>query len=264
MAGAHFANCEVHRMNRDFHPEEPELMDVPQPVTPELERDLANLASLNRYFGSHALIRRFLELWLETGHSYRILDFATGAGDIPRLIAQWARGRNVHVSIVAIDANPSTIEIARRHSEDFPEVEWICADAREYQARSGFDLVICSLALHHFSQTDATLVLRRCRELSHRFCLVADLERTWLAAAGIWLITELVYRDRMTRFDGRLSIRRAFSFSEFRALAEGAGWSEFNHARFPMFRQAIWMTSLEGGDIPAPVEELPHPLPCPV
>src|SRR4051812_16089312 len=221
MADAPFAH-RAHRMNRDFHPDQPELMDVPQPVTTELERDLANLASLNRYFGSHALIRRFLELWLEPGHSYRILDFATGAGDIPRLIVLWARERNVQVRIVALDANASTVEIARGQSEDFSEVEWVCADAREYQSRSSFDLVICSLALHHFSQNDAVLILRRCRELSHRFCLVADLERSWLAAAGIWLITQLVYRDRMTRFDGRLSIRRAFSFGEFRALAEGA------------------------------------------
>src|SRR3954468_22372241 len=98
-------------MKRDFRKNQPELMDVPQPVTPELQRDLANLSSLNRYFGSHSLIRRFLEAWLEPGRSYRILDLCTGAGDIPRLIVDWARRREVTVNVVAVDVAPSTLEI---------------------------------------------------------------------------------------------------------------------------------------------------------
>jgi len=251
-------------MNREYHRDRPELMDVSQEVTPELERDLANLESLNRYFGSHALIRRFMELWLEPGHSYRLLDVATGAGDIPRLIADWAREREVMVQIVAIDANASTVKIAEEQSANYPEIQWVCADAREYHSRSRFDLVVCSLALHHFSEDDAIRVLRRCRELSAHYVLVADLERSWLAAAGVWFITEFVYRDHMTRVDGRMSVKRAFSFPEFRSLAERAGWDAFIHARFPMFRQAIWMTTLDAGDIPAPAVALAEPLPCPI
>jgi len=39
----------------------------------------------------------------------------------------------------------------------------------------------CTLALHHFSDDDAVRVLQRCRELSHKFVLVSDLRRSWLA-----------------------------------------------------------------------------------
>jgi len=35
-------------VKRQFDPALPELMDRPQPVTRELERDLANLRSVNR------------------------------------------------------------------------------------------------------------------------------------------------------------------------------------------------------------------------
>ncbi len=38
-------------MKRQFDPAEPELMDRPQPVSAELERDLKNLRQLNRWFG---------------------------------------------------------------------------------------------------------------------------------------------------------------------------------------------------------------------
>jgi len=45
----------------------------------------------------------------------------------------------------------------------------------------------------------------------------------------------------MTRTDGRLSAARAFSFGEFRRLAERAGWKNFGHAKFAFARQAIWL-----------------------
>jgi hypothetical protein len=38
-----------------------------------------------------------------------------------------------------------------------------------------------------------------------------------------------------------VSVRRAFSFAEFSALARAAGWKNFHHARKFCFRQAIWM-----------------------
>jgi hypothetical protein len=45
----------------------------------------------------------------------------------------------------------------------------------------------------------------------------------------------------MTRNDGRLSAARAFSFHEFRRLAERAGWRNFGHRKFRFARQAIWL-----------------------
>jgi ubiquinone/menaquinone biosynthesis C-methylase UbiE len=251
-------------MKRDFAEEQPELMDMPQPVSLELERDLANLASLNQYFGSHALIRQFLSLWLEPKHSYRIVDLATGAGDVPRLMVDWARARDIKLQITAVDANPSTLQIAQANSPGYPEIEWICADALTFEGQGTYDVACCSLALHHFSEANAIKLLRRIRDLSHRFTLVADLERCLAATVGVWFVTQFVYRDPMTRYDGRLSVRRAFSFEEFRALAEAAGWHDFEHGRFMFYRQAIWMTDRDGGDIPLPLAEIADPLPCPI
>jgi hypothetical protein len=71
--------------------------------------------------------------------------------------------------------------------------------------------------------------------------LISDLERTDLGILGIQLLTATVFREPMTVYDARLSIRRAFSFREMRRLAEIAGWERFGHARFPVCRQAIWM-----------------------
>jgi SAM-dependent methyltransferase len=228
-------------MKRVFDPQQPELMDRPQPVSPELEKDLENLVSLNRYFGSHRIVRRFLSGWLERGCSYRVLDLATGSGDIPRLMVDWARSRDIRLKIDAVDAHPSTLEIARKLSTDYPEIDFVRGDARTFEDGGTYDLVCCSLALHHFTEEDAVRVLRRCRELSHRFSLVTDLERSWSTKIGVWAVTEFLYRDPMTRADGRTSAERAFTLGELHDLAEAAGWRDFCQTRFLFCRQALWL-----------------------
>lgn len=237
-------------MSREFDPNAPELMDREQPVSPELEKDLANLVSLNRCFGSHRLMRRFLAGWLKPERCYRVLDLCTGAGDLPRVVSDWARARGISVRIDAIDANAATIEIARVASAEYPEITFLRGDVLSHAAEATYDLVTCSLALHHFSEADAVRLLRRARELSHRFILVADLERCAATTLGVWLVTELIYREPMTRHDGRVSAQRAFSFGEMRALAERAGWRDFGHARFMFCRQALWLDTQDFAEIP--------------
>src|ERR1043166_8699426 len=77
-------------MKRQFDPNTLELMDRSQPVSAELDRDLRNLRRLNRWFGSYLLISRFLRCWICPGATLRILDLATGSGDIPRIVADYA------------------------------------------------------------------------------------------------------------------------------------------------------------------------------
>ncbi len=55
------------------------------------------------------------------------------------------------------------------------------------------------------------------------------------------MLTAFIYREAMTRTDARLSAARAFSFREFRSLAERAGWRNFGHRKFRFARQAIWL-----------------------
>ncbi|PYK69065.1 MAG: hypothetical protein DME45_04050 [Verrucomicrobia bacterium] len=228
-------------MKRQFDPAVPELMDRSQPVTSELERDLANIRSLNRWFGSYRQVRRFLSCWLKPNGKARILDVATGSGDIPRLIVDFARRQNVSVRIDAIDQQSSTIEIARRLSTDFPEIEFFSANLFEWNPPERYDIVLCSLALHHFSEDDAVRVLQKCRDLSREHVLVADLRRSRWLSFGVYLLTAAIYRNAMTKTDARLSAARAFSFKEMRELAERAGWKNFGHRKFQIGRQAIWL-----------------------
>jgi len=231
-------------MKRSFDPAQPELMDRSQPVSAELERDLRNLRQLNRYFGSYAVVLRFMRRWVKLGDRLRVVDLATGSGDIPRLIVDLARKIGVAVQIDALDQQASTLEIAKKLSADYPEISFLQANILEWQSPDRYDIVLNSLALHHFSEEDAVRLLCHCRELSRKYVLVSDLRRGWLASLGVYLLTALIFREPMTRYDGRLSAARAFSFRELAELARRAGWKNFGHSKFHFARQAIWLDAV--------------------
>src|ERR1044072_2001007 len=103
-------------------------MDRPQPVSAELDADLHNLRQLNRYFGSYRLVRHFLRRWIRPGTQLRVLDLATGSGDIPPVVVDYARDIGARLTVDAVDQQPSTLQIARRLSADYPEVEFFEGD----------------------------------------------------------------------------------------------------------------------------------------
>ena len=228
-------------MIRNFDQQRPEWMDVAESASPELAKDLVNLESLNRRFGAHQLVLRYLEPLLRRGNPLRIVDLGTGAGDIPRVVVTKARELGCPVLITAVDRQQPTLQIAEKMSADFPEIRFVQSDILTFAEGSLYDVVMCNLVLHHLDETDAIRLLRRCRELSKRASLVTDLRRSRLAQIGIYAITGLVYRDAMTQHDARLSAERAFSFPELRKLAIAAGWWSFRHRRAPFFRQSLWM-----------------------
>jgi len=226
-------------MKRSFDPAVLEMMDRPQPVSLELERDLERLRQLNRWFGSHRLVSTFMRRWIMPGAQMRVVDLATGSGDIPRLLVDHGRRIGARIEVDAVDQQAATVEIARGLSADYPEISYHAANILEWDCAHAYDIALCSLVLHHFSDEDAVRLLRRCRALSRRFVLASDLRRGFLLRAGVYLLTALIFREPMTSFDARLSARRAFSFAEMRELAIQAGWQNFEHQKFRFARQAI-------------------------
>ena len=230
-------------MKRSFDPAVLEMMDRDQPPSTELERDLQHLRQLNRWFGSYRLVLGFIRRWIRPADKLRVVDLATGSGDIPRLIVDYARRIGANVEIDALDRQPATLAIAKRLSVNYPEISYREANVLEWNSMETYDITLCTLALHHFSNEDAARILHKCREASKGFVLVSDLRRSFSLLAGVYVLTTLIFREPMTRYDARLSASRAFSFSEMCDLALRAGWKNFGHKKFHFARQAIWLES---------------------
>src|SRR4029453_1475273 len=126
------------RMKRRFDPAVLEMMDRPQPVSTELERDLERLRQLNRWFGSYRLVSSFIRRWIVPGAQMRVVDLATGSGDIPRLLVDHAREIGAQIEIDAVDQQPATLEIARRLSAEYPEISYHEANVLGWDCAEGY------------------------------------------------------------------------------------------------------------------------------
>src|SRR3954463_9893907 len=124
-------------MKRSFDPAVLEMMDRPQPVSAELERDLERLRQLNRWFGSHRLVSSFTWRWIRPGARMRVVDLATGSGDIPRLLVDHARKIGAQIEVDAVDRQPATLEIARTLSAGYPEISYHEANVLEWGSTHG-------------------------------------------------------------------------------------------------------------------------------
>jgi len=231
-------------MNRVFDPNEPELMDRPQPVNEDLRGALVNLATLNRWFGGVRPVREFVASQVPEGGSARVLDLACGYADIPRALIAWARRSGRVLEIHAVDFSPATLEIARAASRDFPEITFEQADALHYDPGRTYELALNTLSLHHFTESDAVRLLKAVRTSATRGAYVTDLRRSKLGCVGLQLLTGLVLRNRITRADALTSMKAAFSMTEFKTLAADAGWEPRSCRALPHFRQeARWIAT---------------------
>lgn len=226
---------------RRFDPSQPEMIDRPGFDQALLREELRLLERANERLGGHELILHYVQRLVRSAGlaSLNVLDLATGAADIPRAIAVWARQHQLPVTVTAVDGNANVLRVATELCQDWPEIRLEHRDilGLPYAANS-FDLVLCSLALHHFGWNDAVAILRRMQELTRAGYVLNDLRRNRLAIWGAEILARTVIRSETFREDAPKSCRAAFTVCELDAMAHEAGLRQFcikrHHAVFRM------------------------------
>jgi len=227
---------------------QPELLDdLTIASTPgaraELADNLRDIRRANRWFGgTGAVLRTVMPLVRDlTGQSdpVRILDVATGSADIPLAIAHQSERAGWPVELVATDIAPDVLAVARGAARP-GRISVEAADALALPYADGaFDIVILSLALHHFEPDDGLRALQEMRRVGRHALIVNDFERSRSGLAGAWLFAHGLSRNRMTRHDAPLSVRRSYTLAEAHALARAAGWRESRVRRVLPFRYVL-------------------------
>jgi len=223
---------------RRFDPAVPEIMDRRGNDPALLRADLRVLANINRQLGGHQIPLQYLRRWQKP--VLTILDLATGAADVPRAIVQWARRQRIKVEITAVDGNEEILAIAREWSAGYPEIEFAHHNllALPYGAGS-YDIVLNSLTLHHFAETDVVTILRRIHEIARTGYVINDLRRHWLAIWGSKLMARTIIQNPIAQYDAPASCERAFTIGELRDLAIRAGLPVFEMERHWGYRMAL-------------------------
>jgi ubiquinone/menaquinone biosynthesis C-methylase UbiE len=210
----------------------------------DLAGNLRDIRLANRLFGGTRAVLTGLPMLFEESRergssSVTLLDLATGSADIPLAIASMAERRGWNLHITATDSQAAVVESARS-AERPGQIAVEQADARALPyADDSFDIVLLSLALHHFEPCDALTVLREMRRVGRRALLVNDLERSRMGLIGAWLFSHALTTNRMTRHDAPLSVRRAYTRPEAYELARRAGWQAATVRRALPFRLVL-------------------------
>jgi len=200
---------------------QPERMDDPTLPHQQHVDALVGLARLNRLTSVSGPIYRRLRRYAHSlDRPLRVLDVATGSGDLPIDWARRSRVDGVSMAITAVDISDVALNVARQHATDAGvNVHFEQRDCLAQRLPTGFDVVTCNLFIHHLDAPAIKRLLVSMRAAADHAVLVCDLERSRLNLAAVWLASHVVTRSPIVHEDATLSVCGALTRSEFHDLA---------------------------------------------
>jgi ubiquinone/menaquinone biosynthesis C-methylase UbiE len=204
-----------------------ELLDGPLDDRQALAGNLLDLRRINRLLGGVRLSRLAIDRLIDGADEVSMLDVGTGGADIPVALLADARRRRRRMRIVGIDVRAEVIAAARAVRPVIGRLADLSLDVSDGRALPhpdrSFDVVHASLVIHHFEPDEAVALLREMTRVARLGVVVNDLARGPINLAWSRLMVAVLTRNRYTRKDAPLSVRRAYTLDEMRELLARAG-----------------------------------------
>lgn len=210
-------------VNTRYRSEETEIMDDFNLEGRELEKALQSIARINRFLGGNKLTIDAVDkiASVQPNKVIRITDMGCGNGDMLRMLAELARKKNYRFSLSGIDANAFTIENARKLSSGYPEITYRCDDILDPEFDpEPCDIILFTLTLHHFTNEEILMLLKKTKATARLGLVINDLERSRVAYFLFALLSIVFRLNYINKTDGKLSILRGFKKPDLVALAQ--------------------------------------------
>jgi ubiquinone/menaquinone biosynthesis C-methylase UbiE len=151
----------------------------------------------------------------ETGkRGFSALDVAAGSGDVAAEVTPQLQREGIQIEWTLLDRSGEHLRDA--------EGKRVVGDALALPfADASFDLVTCSLFLHHLEPDEAIQFMAEGLRVARVAVLISDLRRNWLHLA-LTHAGKLFYRSPLTWNDAPASVRRAYTPAEIREMAQRA------------------------------------------
>jgi 2-polyprenyl-3-methyl-5-hydroxy-6-metoxy-1,4-benzoquinol methylase len=213
---------------------EHEVMDDPELDVALLRTALLGLKTINYLSASASSVWQPIgQFARRTGKTrLRVLDVATGSGDIPIALWNKARRAGIQLDLHAVDFNKNSIELARGEAARVGAgVRFEQLDVLRDPLPNEQDVVISSLFFHHLDETAAVQLLRKMAAATEHLLLINDLRRDWLGLGLAHIAGRLLTTSSVVRVDAVRSVKAAFTISEMRSLADAAGFENVRIVR---------------------------------
>ena len=229
---------------------DPEIMDDFTCSGEVVERTLRELDVINQFLGGNSVtmsgLIEMVKLRSPAGDPITIADLGCGSGDLLRRFARYARQRAMPVRLIGIDANPSIVDYARKHSVDYPEISFESADVLSSEfAMKDYDIICGTLFFHHFDDDTLSRLFPQLVRQAKLGVLINDIHRHWLAYHSIRWLTRWFSSSSMVRYDAPLSVQRAFTRADWKRVFDQAGIGHYRIAWRWAFRWKIMLFSSE-------------------
>lgn len=203
--------------------DQPELLDLGLCSPADTAMNLAEMWRINRDLGGfRALTHHLYPRLAAIKNPITLADLGSGSAEIPLALVHWARTHGVKLHVFALDWADRCLAVARTRVNGSPKISLLQADASHLPFEN-VDFIISSLFLHHFSPESVIEMLNLAFAHARRGIVMSDLVRGWLPYVAFKLIQPVFARNALTRHDGALSIRRAYTPTELLELAISAG-----------------------------------------
>jgi 2-polyprenyl-3-methyl-5-hydroxy-6-metoxy-1,4-benzoquinol methylase len=254
-----------------------ELMDDPGLPEHELThalRGLSRLNSISLAAGATMLPLCTLadELRCSQARPLRVLDVACADAE---LICAAARISTTHprpMLFFGCDINPRSISLAQQQARAAQAATppkdakramqpptFFVHDMIQAAPPGEYDVVMCSLFLHHLSDEHALRAIQHMARAARHAVLINDLVRSRIALAVVAIASRILTRSRIVHVDSLRSVRAAFTRDELLALCERAALPA--RARWGGFARTVIVARTDGGgDTPPQTAHSPrHP-----
>ena len=225
---------------------EPELMDDPHLNSDSHAEALKGLELLNLVSTSSDLVwAPIYKLSKLSNRTLKVLDLATGSGDILRGLRKKAVHAEVQLQLIGADISQTAISIAEVESIKVDaQITFMQLDVLNEPLPQRFDVITTSLFTHHLDPPQVVSLLRKMSEAANEMVIVNDLVRSEISYALVWLATRLFTRSPVVRFDGPVSVRASYTINEMRQMAKDAGMTAFTVKFAPPCRMLlVWRRS---------------------
>lgn len=224
-----------------------ERLDQLDLAGPELERCLRELAVINRLLGNHRSIKQAVRACIKRfpkKKNWLIIDLGCGGGDVLRMIASLCKKEGISAQLIGYDGNANSLEIARSFEEEDSNITYRTADILSPDfVLPPCDLLISSHFLYHLPD-QAFLDFIHTHQTNVRIAwIISELERNQIALTLFRIFSPLLGFSKLTRSDGLLAIKRAFSMPEIRLLLQRLNWEDTRLRKVWAFRFILTLFS---------------------
>ncbi|MDT0607634.1 methyltransferase domain-containing protein [Croceitalea rosinachiae] len=195
---------------------ESELMDDPKMDAEKYREAYLDINRCNRLLGGYGITINAVKSLLKkpVKKSYTILDMGCGDGEMLRRISKAFEKQGLEAKLIGVDLRDDVLDIARSKSKEYTNINFTKQDILELKDDFDCDIVLCTLTMHHFTDEQIHIFLKKFNTLAKIGVVINDLERSKLSYGLFKLFSIVFIKTAIAKYDGLVSISKGFRKKE--------------------------------------------------